>query len=266
MNPMHEIAAVSGRNGRDTLDRMVSHYLAGRPRVAVSDRLDELHRTRILSHPVVGNSFYVNLLDNRFSEKAIRRFLSEYINGSTGYFYMAIVPQAARRHDHPAWRTYMAHIEEEESTPTPHWVMCNDLLRGFGGRIGIPGAPARRYAEEQMKGYLDDLPFACGYALGVEVQAGFEIAVMYRALNEHHPCRVARTGYFHVHLANDEEEEHSEASVRLIESVVADGGAIERIEAGFMKYLDDVDTFMRDMDVTLQGVEDRFAVQGLIAA
>ena len=112
---------------------------------------------------------------------------------------MAIVPQAAQRHDNVAWKSYMAHIEEEESTPTPHWVMCDDLLRSFGGRIGTPGAPARRYAKEQLAGYLDDLAFACGYALGVEVQAGFEIAVLCRALNQHHPCRVARSGFFHQH-------------------------------------------------------------------
>ena len=153
----------------------------------------------------------------------------------------------------------MSHIEAEESTPTPHWVMCNDLLRSFGGRIGIPGAPARRYAEEQLAGYMDDLPFACGYALGVEVQAGFEIAVLYRALNAHYPCRIARTGFFHVHLANGEEEEHAEASVRLIEAVIAEGGAVERVEAGFRKYLDDVDAFMRGIDVMLDGVDGQIA-------
>jgi hypothetical protein len=175
-------------------------------------------------------------------------FFSDYNQASQIHFFNEVLPRALDRHDDPCWRKYVEHIVEEESSPAPHWALFAEFMSDCGFVLKPPDEPACRYADAILGGYMADLPFAVGYALGLEVEAGYEIAVLSKALVRHFPDQLGRTPWFDAHLADQQEEEHANASVALVESVIAGPSDLERVRAGFVQYCDDVHAFMSAVD------------------
>lgn len=129
--------------------------------------------------------------------------------------------------------------------------MFEKLVVNCGGKVSEPNAAATEYAQAMMKGYTADAPFAAGYALGVEVQAGYEIALLYYGLAPIFQAQVKRSDFFRVHLGDGQEDEHAEASVALIESSCKNEADFQRAKDGFIQFCVDANAFMTAM-YTLQ--------------
>ena len=142
----------------------------------------------------------------------------------------------------------MQHILEEESSPKPHHQMFEEFLLSCGAKPGIPSVAAQEYAGAHMRGYTADLPFASGYALGVETQAGYEIALIYYGFAEIYRRQVQDTDFFRIHLAEGQEDEHAAASVSLIETICETDDDLQRAREGFNAFCDDAYKFMVEMD------------------
>lgn len=235
----------------NVLGQISDTYLVARNRVAASDEVDAIHRATILDHPVVKNPLYTALAERRISKEQFQKFSPQYLAASTRYFFTDIVPAARRLHTTAEWQEYTQHILEEESTPIPHHKMFEKLVVNCGGSVAEPNAAAQDYASAMMNGYTADSPFAAGYALGVEVQAGYEIALLYYGLSPLFPVQVKRSDFFRVHLGDGQEDEHAEASVALIESSCHSEADFQRAKQGFIQFCDDANSFMTAM-YTLQ--------------
>ena len=98
-----------------------------------------------------------------------------------------------------------------------------------------------------------DRRFACGYALGVEVLAGYEIAVLYEAMKRDFPAETERTRWFREHLEATEDE-HAEMSIRLVGNQIATATDLPVVAAGFDAYCRDVNTFMARLDQAVGAV------------
>jgi hypothetical protein len=238
-------------NSGNVLQQISDTYLVARHRVATSDEVDSIHRATILEHPVVKNPLYTALAQRKISKEHFQTFSPQYLAASTKYFFTDIVPAARRLHTSDDWQEYTQHILDEESTPMPHHKMFEKLVLNCGGQVVEPNEAAQKYASAMMKGYTADSPFAAGYALGVEVQAGYEIALLYYGLSPLFPMQVKRSDFFRVHLGDGQEDEHAEASVALIESSCKNEADFQRAKAGFVQFCDDANAFMTAM-YTLQ--------------
>ena len=234
-------------NTGNVLGQISDTYLVARNRVAVSNEVDAIHRATILDHPVVKNPLYIALAERKITKENFQKFSPQYLEASTKYFFTDIVPAARRLHVSEDWQKYTQHILEEESTPMPHYKMFEKLVISCGGRISEPTDAAKNYAAAMMNGYTADSPFAAGYALGVEVQAGYEIALLYYGLSPVFPVQVKRSDFFRVHLGDGQEDEHAEASVALIELSCKSEADFLRAKEGFIQFCDDANSFMTSM-------------------
>ncbi len=162
-------------------------------------------------------------------------------------FYNDVLPSAMEAHDHPFWKKYIQRIVEEESTPRQHPVLFEEFMNSCGIARREPDQAALSYSRSLREGYTADLPFAAGYALGVEVEAGYEIALLAAALRHHFGPQLEQTEWFKVHLADEGEVEHARVSVEMAEDALAGGGSMDQLRAGFLHFCDDVHRFMESV-------------------
>ena len=243
---------VLDQSGPDSLlTRLTDCYLGGLQCVTDNTELDGIHRKVILEHPVLRNNLFHKLLAGSMTPKDYALFFSEYNNASQADFYSGALPAALKAHDHAVWQEYIRHIIAEESAPKHHHVMFEEFMGTCGVSRQHPREPAQEYAADMLAGYTADLPFAAGYALGVEVEAGYEIAVLAKAMEHHFQKQLKETEWFNVHLADEQEVEHARVSVALVENVLESGGSIIRVRAGFTKFCDDVHKFMEGVYTNL---------------
>lgn len=252
MSALENVRRIADVPSEAALAALVDEYLGSLKRSSKLSEVDNMHRALILTQPIVRNPLYQRMCGRQLTSEDYQWFFPDYLHGSTKFFYETILNAARMAHPHAAWQRYLDHIYDEETHPQPHWELFRELASacGYNVRQG-PGHFARRYAREQLAGYIADLPFAAGYALAVEVQAGFEIAVQFVGMSTVFPGPVNETLWFAVHLGGDQEEEHSRASVELIESVAGTKREVDRARDGFLKYCADVDRFMTALNTLM---------------
>lgn len=238
--------------GRGTLDRIMNNYL--RARVASTDdpSLDALHRQRILRQPGIANPMYLRLVANPLSDGQWAVFLGEYFPGSVRGFFEWVLPGAKMSGGDATWDKYIGYIVEEEAS---HWRMFADLLEDCGLALPAMGPSSRNYLIDMLVGYTSpDKRFASGYALGVEVLAGYEIAVLHEAMKRDFPVETERTPWFREHLEATEDE-HAEMSIRLVNGQIETAADLRVVTAGFDAYCRDVNTFMARLDQAVGAVK-----------
>lgn len=252
MLTLEEISVSQGQNADQLFDQIIESYLRPRPRVAARDEIDQIHREMLIAHPACRNSMYRRLLEGRMTPEQYQVFFSEYNQSSVKYFYVSVLGEALKTHREPVWVEYIHHIIEEESSPQPHWVIFEDFMKSCATFMAPPYEPAVNYSHNLLAGYTADLPFAAGYALGVEVEAGYQVAVLSKGLTHHYQEQLAQTDWFDVHIGGGQEEEHSRASVNLAEAVAKDDSDVARIRAGFLQFCDDVHRFMEEVNALVE--------------
>jgi hypothetical protein len=159
--------------------------------------------------------------------------------------------KALDAHQDDSWQQYIDHIIEEESSPRPHYASFGEFMGLCGATLLPPGAPARRYSQAFDDGYTAPLPYAAGYALGVEAEAGYQIALLKKAYHHAFPENVDKTEWFDVHLQG-QEDEHAESSTSLLSSVIHSPDDLALAKKGFKQFFVDVGEFMDGVNLLIE--------------
>lgn len=175
-------------------------------------------------------------------------FFSEYNQSSQKFFYLSVLPSALEAHESQIWKEYIRFIIGEESIPKPHYELFQDFMNSCDIYMQESKEPAKIYSKNLLAGYVSDLPFAVGYALGVEVEAGYEIVVLSKGLAHHYQRQLEQTDWFDVHLCEGQEEDHAKKSLELAETLFRDQKDVSVIQEGFLQYCHDVNAFMESVN------------------
>jgi hypothetical protein len=214
--------------------------------------LNQLLKYGMLELAHIENPMYLTLLDGKMSSGAFEAFLQPYYWGSSQGFNKKVLPAALKAHNNDNWRAYIKSIIREENTPSCHSTMFSNFVRSMGYDVGERPDTALRFVDKLIVGYSATLGFALGYALGVETEADFQIAVIHSALLRHFPNVVARDEFFTIHMDESGEEAHAKATCELIETLIADGTIdASQVRDGFNAAILDTREFVCDIHAGL---------------
>ncbi len=227
------------------LDRLITQRLRNRTRVANDDRFDAVHRQLILDEELLHNRMYQRLVGGDLQDEQTRIFLSEYYHGSISGFLKTVMPVALKAHPSPLWSDYIKQIRIEESTPKNHAVLFEEFLESVGMSVQEPVKPSLDFVEASKVGYSKNLPYSCGYALAVEVEADYQIAVVAEfAKAAFGADSVYGNVWFDAHLDETGEEEHAKQTVSMSEAVVRSDGEYREFVRGFKQSCSDTKSYM----------------------
>jgi hypothetical protein len=232
--------------------------LTRRTRVSKNEQIDFVHRSLILTHPVLTNSMYERLLQGDLNLKALELFFNDYFFASAKGFLKSVLPQAIKAHKDELWKEYIQQIITEECTPRPHYLIFQDFLRNCELSPKQP-IIADQFICNMIAGYRSDIPFALGYALGIEVEADYQICLLNDCLNHYFPREMEKTTWFDIHLDEAGEEEHAKITVEVIEHFCKTEDSINYLQQGFLQACNDTNSFMEGLNglVTLTMNFDR---------
>ncbi|TPG90018.1 hypothetical protein EAH72_30815 [Pseudomonas caspiana] len=200
----------------------------------------------------IENPMYLTLLDGKMSSSAFESFLPPYYWGSSQGFNKKVLPAALKAHSNENWRGYIKSIIREENTPSCHSTMFSNFVQSLGYDVGERPDIAQRFVDKLIAGYSATLGFALGYALGVETEADFQIAVIHNALIKQFPNVIARDEFFTIHMDESGEEAHAKATCESIEQLIADGTIDEsQVKDGFNAAIADTLDFVCDIHAAL---------------
>ncbi len=238
------------------LDTIIAARLHNRARFAERDDFDRVHRELILSQSLLHNPMY-RALTGELSPARVQRFLSEYYHGSIAGFLRRVMPSALAAHDAPLWADYIREIRIEESRPRNHALLFEEFLASVGVEVLAPGQASAAFVDASIVGYTRSLAFSCGYALAVEVEADYQIAVVADFARRHFGAAAIRDNlWFQTHLAETGEVEHARQTVEMACAMVRGPGAFAQFEAGFEQACADTERFMESIHDALTGDQE----------
>src|SRR5579871_3388341 len=140
--------------------------------------LNKLLRTRIyeLGHHI--NPMYMDLLANRLNKDRLENFISEYYWGSGYGFQREVINLVYKSTSNKLFKEYLKVILQEEQTPRPHYIIFQELITLLGMELKKRKPISVKFVQNQYEGYSKDIHYAFGYALGIEVEADYQIALL----------------------------------------------------------------------------------------
>ncbi|AXQ99550.1 hypothetical protein [Pseudoalteromonas piscicida] len=240
----------------ETLNGYVSERLKGRPRFAKEDRLDYVHRYYIEEQGVLFNEMYRKLSEDKFSQEQCEVFLSEYFYGSNKGFIEDVLPAAQKEIKNPFYREYIKSIRKEEFDPKCHSELYLEMLDEIGVSIKKRQRASEKFIERSVLGYTE-CPFkASGYALAVEVEADYQMAIVYDFIKRHFDNeKIDNNLFFEVHLDEDGEEEHARQTIEMAEGIVKSDEEFELFKQGFETACRDTEQYMLDILTLVESAE-----------
>jgi hypothetical protein len=217
--------------------------------------LNHLVKYDMLEQGCVENVMYMTLLDGALSPSALETFLCPYFWGSSHGFNKKVLPKAVKAHSNERWRRYIKDIIREENTPSCHTTMLKNFVENIGFNVGDPPMIAQRFIDQQIAGYTSELGFALGYALGIEAEADFQIAVIHTALEKNFPQIICHDEFFKIHMSESGEEAHARATCEAIEFLVEDGSILPaEVVGGFRGAIRDTQEFFCEIHAELNSL------------
>ncbi|KZN63281.1 hypothetical protein N473_17790 [Pseudoalteromonas luteoviolacea CPMOR-1] len=240
----------------ETLSNYVSERLRDRPRFAKEDRLDHIHRHYIEDQSVLFNEMYRTLAEDKLSNEQCEVFLSEYFYGSNKGFIEDVLPAAQREIKNPFYREYITHIRKEEFDPKCHSELYLEMLEEIGVSIKERQAASEKFIERSVLGYTECPIKASGYALAVEVEADYQMAIVYDFIKRHFDKETINNNlFFEVHLDEDGEEEHARQTIEMAEAIVKSDEEFELFKQGFDAACQDTEQYMLDILKLVESAE-----------
>lgn len=237
---------------RSAANQLYHERISSRDDPSTLPWLNRLLKHGILDLEHIENPMYLTLLDGQMSSRAFESFLQPYYWGSSQGFNKKVLPAALKAHTNENWRAYIKSIIREENTPSCHSTMFSNFVRSLGYDVGERPDTAQRFVDRLIAGYSADLGFALGYALGVETEADFQIAVIHNALIRQFPNVIARDEFFTIHMDESGEEAHAKATCESIEQLIADGSIeANQVAEGFNAAILDTREFVCDIHAAL---------------
>ena len=167
------------------------------------------YRFLILNDPLLTNKIYQKLAQTNMTKNDLAYFYPEYYHGSVRGFLTRVLAKAHYHYDNKIWREYLTGIRKEEGKPKIHALLFEDLIFSLGIAVQKPMTIAEDFVEKCLAGYTKNLIYSCGYALMIEVEADYQIALVEKFTEKTYGAGSYDTTYFDVHLANSGEEEHA---------------------------------------------------------
>ncbi|WP_081986656.1 hypothetical protein [Chitinibacter sp. ZOR0017] len=210
--------------------------------------LNDLMRNGALELGHIDNEMYCDLLEGKLSSKDLKTFLDAYYWGSGYGFQRVVLPLAAKRKVNDVWKSYIKDIIYEENTPSSHCGIFKEFIENIGVELSAMPRSAERFIESMNKGYQNNLDYALGYALGIETEADFQIALIYISLARVYEPEVNKTSFFEIHLDEYGEEMHAQETCQCIEAILVEcDGKRECVEEGFRQAIIDTMNYMHDI-------------------
>ena len=167
-----------------------------------------------------------------------------------------VMPLALNAYQEPLWLAYIRQIRLEESKPRNHAILFEEFMTSVGVTPEPPRAPALEFIAASKRGYTRNLPHSCGYALAVEVEADYQIAVVAAfARRSFGAGAVDANTWFDIHLDATGEEEHARQTVVLSEVAVKDAADFQEFVLGFEHACRDTERFMLSLHALMRAQE-----------
>lgn len=235
-------------NARSAANQLYRERIASRDDPSTLPWLNRLLKHGILELDHIENPMYLTLLDGKMSSRALGSFLCTYYWGSSQGFNKKVLPAALKAHTNESWRAYIKSIIREENTPSCHSTMLSNFIQSLGFDVGERPLTAQRFVDKLITGYSETLGFALGYALGVETEADFQIAVIHRALIEQFSNIIICDEFFTIHMDESGEEAHAKATCESIEKLIVEGTIdANQVKDGFNSAIADTREFVCDI-------------------
>ncbi|MFN8769889.1 MAG: hypothetical protein ACK5Z5_00190 [Neisseriaceae bacterium] len=222
--------------------------LQNRRQLTQNKKLDYVHREMIFEEKVLYNSMYQSLLDDDLSDKQIQLFYSEYYYGSIRGFLIKVMPLALKCFENENWINYIKDIRIEESRPKSHIILFEKFLASINLTLLEQQSPSTNFINKSKAGYTKNLPYSCGYALAVEVEADYQIYIVSKLTKRVFGEKIVNGNiWFDVHLAETGEEEHANMTINLADSCIKSKNDFDQFVNGFRQSCKDTETYMVDL-------------------
>lgn len=215
--------------------------------------LNDLLRTGMMGLDHVTNDMYCDLLDGRMSHKEWGLFLREYYWGSGYGFQRVVLPAAAKGWSNDVWRTYIKSIIYEENMPSSHCDMFKAFMQSIDVEVSDIPESAAAFNQKMLAGYGATPGYSLGYALAVETEADFQIALLFAALRAEYEEQVEHTEFFRIHMSEYGEELHAQETCAAIEQLLEQGMCAEtEVKQGFRQAIVDTRDYMRAIRASIR--------------
>jgi hypothetical protein len=206
--------------------------------------LNHLYKYRIfeLRHHV--NPMYIDLLESKLDFRAMEIFLSEYYWGSGYGFQREVINNAYKVTIIPAFKEYLKLILREEQNPRQHYIIFQEYIASLGMKILDRQDASVVFSHKQLRGYNEDICSAFGYALGIEVEADYQISLLSCALSNGYRDSLYDNEFFELHLDFSGEEAHAIETCRAIEQSMKSEADAEKVRSGFDQAITDTGLFL----------------------
>ncbi|OGT15252.1 MAG: hypothetical protein A3I12_03700 [Gammaproteobacteria bacterium RIFCSPLOWO2_02_FULL_38_11] len=214
--------------------------------------LNNLLRDRLHKHDHHINPMYIDLLANRLDKQRLEAFISEYYWGSGYGFQREVINLVYKTTDDESFKEYLKLILIEEQKPRPHYMIFQEVITALGFQLKQRKPISLKFVQNQHEGYSSNVYHAFGYALGIEVEADYQISLLACALSNLYPDEISTHEYFEIHIDTSGEEMHAKETCLSIEKLIQSEQDIQTVIFGFDTAIRDTGTFLHEIRETLQ--------------
>jgi hypothetical protein len=219
--------------------------------------LNSLLRTGMVGIDHINNAMYCDLLGGQLTHEEWGKFLREYYWGSGYGFQRIVLPAAVKGSGNDIWRAYIKSIIHEENTPESHCGLFKSFIESLGFEIADMPESSDVFNKKMLEGYTGSLGHSLGYALAIETEADFQVALIFAALRAHYEQHVENTSFFHIHMSEYGEELHAQETCRAIEQLLKQGLCTQsEIEQGFQRAIIDTRDYMRAIRASVRSCSE----------
>ncbi|SEQ54363.1 acyl carrier protein [Pseudomonas sp. NFACC02] len=245
----------AGKSGTDSAEWFYQTRISGRKDASTLDWLNHLLKTGMIGLGHISNEMYRDLLDGHLSHQGFGHFLSEYYWGSGYGFQRIVLPATVKNATNEIWRAYIKSIIHEENTPESHCGLFKVFIESLGFEVGEMPQSAEDFNKKMLAGYGASLGHSLGYALAIETEADFQIALVFAALKTYYKDKVENTDYFRIHISEYGEELHAQETCMAIEQLLAQNLCTKtEIEQGFKRAIVDTRDYMSAIHKNISSV------------
>lgn len=213
--------------------------------------LNNLLRSRIYHLGHHTHPMYMDLLANYLDKAMLENFLSEYYWGSGYGFQREVINLVYKSTPHPSFKNYLKMILKEEQKPRPHFIIFQEFIATLNMTIKDRLDMSVKFVKNQKDGYSSNIYYSLGYALGIEVEADYQIALLTCALSNVYYDEVSNHEFFEIHVDTTGEEAHAKDTCQWIEKLITSDEDIQNVVSGFDKAIKDTSNFMHEIRASL---------------
>lgn len=253
---VNNLLAISKNNKlgstKEFAEKLYHVRVGSRPDASTHVWLNHLLKNRIheLEHHL--HPLYLELLNNQLSTQQIQDFISEYYWGSGYGFQREVINEAYKLTSNKLFKNYLKTILKEEQQPRQHYIIFTEFIHEIGMKVLPRKEISRSFSKKQFNGYNNDINYAFGYALGIEVEADYQISLLCCALSKRYEKEITNNEFFEIHIDPTGEIAHAAETCESINELLLGDNDHQKIMQGFDQAIIDTGNFLSEIHETLQ--------------